>query len=144
MNATQAAATLDDVRLAIFRQHTQITQLADELETQAIAVVESGAHDSGQSKPLTVALDLLGTHVVRHLDYEERHLPKWLPALGTDRDSDTSVVRDHSAQRSRLAGLLRDRDVFADQRTVAREVLAFVHGLRKDMADEELEVRALR
>lgn len=142
--ARQAPATLNDARLAILRQHTQIAQLADELETQAVAVVESGVHDSGQSKALNVALDLLATHLVRHLDYEEAHLPKWLPAPGVDRDSDTSVLRDHSAQRSHVAGVLRDRDVFADPRTVAREALAFVHRLRKDLGDEQLEVRSLR
>jgi len=42
MNTQQTPATLDDVRLPIFRQHTQIAQLTDEFETHAIAIVAGG------------------------------------------------------------------------------------------------------
>ena len=33
MDTTATSTTLDDVRLAIFRQHTQLTELLDELES---------------------------------------------------------------------------------------------------------------
>ena len=143
MKTQQTPATLNDVRLAIFRQHTQIAQLTDELETHAIAIVTEGGDRRAPSHALNESLDLLSTHFVRHLDYEEAHLAKWVPARGTARDSEPSLFGDHADQRCRLRGLLHDRNVFGDQRTVAREVLAFVHHLRKDMADEDLQVRRL-
>jgi hypothetical protein len=142
MDAPLIPTTLDDVRLTLFRQHTQIAQLTDELEIHAIAVVASGAVPLAQARALSTALDLLGTHFVRHLDYEEAHLAAWLPP--PEADAGPPILGDHTDQRLRLQGLLHDRDVFADLRTVAREALAFVHQLRSDMADEDFQVRALR
>jgi hypothetical protein len=144
MDTHRIPTTLDDVRLAIFRQHTQIAQLTDELESHAVAVVACGGNHRVLAKALNEALDRLNTQFVRHLDYEEMHLARWLPRPGTERDSDVALLEDHTDQRSRLQGLLHDRDVFEDQRTVAREALAFVHHLRRDMVAEDCKVRGLR
>lgn len=137
---TQRTATLGDVRLAIFRQHTQLEQLSDELEAHAMAVV-SGGERSLAGKALNQALELLNTHFVRHFDYEEAHLARWLAWI--DDDPDHSLLGDHGDQRSRMQGLLHDRDVFGDPCTLAHEALAFVHHLRKDLADEDAKIRAL-
>ena len=55
-----------------------------------------------------------------------------------------ALLGDHDDQRLRIEGLLHDSEVFGDPRTLARATLAFVHHLRKDMADEEANLRALR
>ena len=131
MNTQRAPATLDDVRLEILRQHTQIAQLTDELETHAAAVVASGGHHRALASALNAALDRLSSQFARHLDYEETH-------------SDVAPLGDHTDQRCRLQGLLHDREVFGDLCTVAREALAFAHQLRSDIAAEDGKVRGLR
>lgn len=129
-------ASLDEVRLAVLRQHKQLAQLLDELEQHAKAVV--GGAVVAEAKPLDDALSLLLTRFSRTLDYEDVHLSECIPPgkRGT-------VLCDHEEQRRRAHGLVHDRDVFGDLRTVAREAIAFVHALRKDMADEEARLRAL-
>lgn len=138
MDTQRSPTTLDDVRLAIFRQHTQLAQLIDELEAHASAVLAGG----GQSEQLRAALELLDTRFTRHLEYEEAHLAKWLSA--TAADPDRALLGDHDDQRTRMKGLLHDRDVFGDPSSLAREALAFVHHLRSDLAAEDAELRALR
>ncbi|MDB4939337.1 MAG: hypothetical protein JWP87_6309 [Labilithrix sp.] len=135
MDLQRAPTTLDDVRLAIFRQHTQLTQLIDELEGHAMAVL-----GGGERAALNEAIDLLDTRFVRHLEYEEAHLARWLPQT----DADQSLRAGHDEQRLTMRGLVHDRNVFADRRTLARAVLAVVHHLRKYMADEDAGLRALR
>lgn len=138
MDTQRHPATLDDVRLAIFRQHTQLAELIDELEAHAMAVLAGG----GEGKALSDALELLNARLVRHLEYVEVHLAKWLPAA-TATEVSQSLLANHGDQRSRLRGLLHDRDVFGDPRTFAREVLTFVHYLRKDIAGEDEKLREL-
>ena len=134
------AASLHEVRLAILRQHTQLAQLLDELESHANRVIKgeyctSALHD---------ALVLLHSRFGRHLDYEETRL---LPLLGAAPRDAANVLRaalgDHADQRARIDGLLHDRTVFTDARTLAREALAFVHAIRVDMAEEDSGLRAL-
>ena len=136
MDIQHAPASLNEVRLAILRQHTQLAQLLDELELHAKAVIGGAVAD--EAKPLNDALALLLTRFSRHLDYEEANLAQWIPPgkRGT-------LLGDHQDQRGRAHGLVHDRDVFGDPRTLAREALAFVHTLRKDMAAEEELLRAL-
>lgn len=136
METSQTPTTLDDVLLHIFRQHTLLQELTDELEAHATAVLARA-----DVKPLNDALERLNTRFVRHLEYEEAHLARWLVAAEI---AGAPLLGDHGDQRARLAGLLHDRDVFSDPRTLAREVLAFVHHLRKDMTDEDAKLRALR
>lgn len=135
MDLQQAPATLDDVRLAIFRQHTQLTQLIDELEAHAMAVL-----GGGERAALHEAIDLLNARFVRHLEFEEAHLARWLPVT----DPQPSLLADHGEQRLTMKGLVHDRNVFGDPHTLARAVLAFAHHLRKDMVDEDARLRALR
>lgn len=136
MDTQPTPTTLADVQLAILRQHTQLGQLIDELEANADAVLAG----RGDGKALNDALALVHMRFVRHLEYEDAHLAKCLPPT----ESGEPVLGDHSDQRSRLSGLLHDRDVFGDPRTFAREVLTFVHQVRKDIAEENAKVRALR
>lgn len=136
MEIEHDTTSLNEVRLAVLRQHTQLRQLLDELEQHANAVVGGAVAD--RAKPLDDALGLLLTRFSRHLDYEEVHLGRWLAAGGRGK-----LLGDHEDQRRRLRGLAHDRDVFDDPRTVAREALAFIHLLRTDMAEEEAELRAL-
>jgi hypothetical protein len=131
---TARTTTLDDVRLAILRQHTQLRQLLDEVELHAKAVLTGG----GDGTKLEAGLGLLHTRFTKHLEYEETHLAPWanrgpMPLLG-----------DHEEQRERMDGLLHDRSVFGDPRTLAREACAFVHLLSKEMQDEETALRELR
>jgi hypothetical protein len=135
MDLQRTPTTLDDVRLAIFRQHTQLTQLIDELEAHAMAVL-----GGGESAGLNEAIDLLSTCFLRHLEYEEAHLARWLPVT----DPQKALLADHAEQRLTMNGLLHDRHVIGDPRTLARAVLAFVHHLRKDVVDEDAKLRALR
>ena len=133
MDTQRSPESLDDVRLAILRQHTHLTQLLDELEASANAVLSNG----GDGKALRDALDALHARFVRHLDYEELHLK------GVLRDSSDLVLGDHAEQRRRMNGLVHDRDVFGDPRGLAREARTFAHVLRKDLAAEEAKLRAL-
>ena len=136
METQATTATLDDVRLAIFRQHTQLAQLLDELEAHANAVVASG----GEGVELRHALDLVTARFARHLEYEEAHLSPWVAAVR----GEEPLMGDHDHQRALVRGLLHDRDVFGDARTLSREALAFIHVVRKDMVDEDRKLRALR
>jgi hypothetical protein len=141
MDTQQTVTTLDEVRLAIFRQHTQLAQLLDELEAHANKVLVSG----GEGKELRDALDRLTTRFARHLEYEESHLGKWLPAAATGRTGAARerLLGDHDDQRARMRGLVHDRDVFGDARTLSREALAFIHLVRKDMVEEDRKLREL-
>jgi len=136
MDIQHTPASLNEVRLAVLRQHTQLAQLLDELELHAKAVIGGAVVDEAQ--PLNDALGLLLTRFSRHLDYEEANLAPRIPPgkRGT-------LLSDHGEQRRRALGLVHDRDVFGDPRTLAREALAFIHTLRKDMAQEEEQLRAL-
>jgi hypothetical protein len=134
MDLQRTPATLDDVRLAIFRQHTQLTQLIDELEAHAMAVL-----GGGESAALNEAIESLSPRFLRHLEYEEAHLARWLPVTGSQK----ALLADHADQRLTMKGLLHDRHVFGDPRTLAHAALAFVHHLRKDMSDEDAKLRAL-
>jgi hypothetical protein len=135
MNTQHTPASLDEVRLAVLRQHKQLAQLFDELEQQAHAVIDGGVVDA---TPLDSALGIVLMRFSRHLDYEEAHLARWMPAAGR-----AALLSDHEEQRRRALGLVHDHDVFSDPRTVAREALAFVHSLRKDIANEDVGLRAL-
>ena len=75
MDTQRSPESLDDVRLTIFRQHTQLGQLLDELEASAERVLAKG----GDGEALRQALDALHVRFVRHLEYEESHLPSCLP-----------------------------------------------------------------
>jgi hypothetical protein len=127
METEDSPASLDDVRLAIFRQHTQLAQVLDELETSANAVLDKG----GNGEALRRALDALQARFLRHLAFEEANL------------SHKEVLGDHAEQRVRLQALVHDRDVYGDATGLAREARAFVHALRKDLADENEKLRAL-
>ena len=133
MDTQRTPTTLDEVRLAIFRQHTQLAQLLDELELHAKAVLDG----SGEARALNDALEVLNIRFTRHLAYEEPHLAKWLPRA-------PSLLGDHDDQRLRMEGLVHDRAVFEDPRTLAHEALAFVRVVRADMVDEDRKLRALR
>lgn len=136
MDTQQAPASLSEVRLAVLRQHTQLAQLLDELEAHAKAVIGGAVAD--EAKPLDDALALLLKRFARHLDYEEANLAQWIPPA-----KGGTLLGDHEDQRRRVRGLVHDRDVFGDPQTLAREALAFIHTLRKDMADEEEQLRRL-
>ncbi len=136
-----ATATLQDVRLALFRQHTQLSQLLDELESHAKGVL--AGNDCAGS--LSDAIILLHRRFVRHLDFEETRLE---PLLDTAPNKEgAALVRaalaDHADQRARIDGLLHDRMVFTDPKSVAREAMAFVHTIRVDMVEEDAGLRAL-
>ena len=117
----------------------QLAQLLDELEQHATAAIACTGTVVDEAGPLNEALGVLLTRFSRHLDYEEAHLTPWLTA-----ENRGTLLSDHDDQRRRALGLVHDRDVFGDPRTLARAALAFVHTLRKDMADEEAQLRALR
>ena len=124
-----APESLDDVKLAIFRQHTQLAQLLDELEASADAVLDEGRR---RRSPPPSRSSVLHVRFASHLEYEESHLSEQGRSLG-----------DHGEQRARMKGLVHDRDVFGDPQDLAREARAFVHVLRKDMAEEDAKLRAL-
>ena len=123
---TAGTPILDDIRLSILRQHTQLGQLLDELEGAA-KDVQGGIAESPTA--LHHALDLFYVSFMRHLDFEETHLG-------------TQLNGDHVDQRSRVEGLVHDRSVFADARTLAAEASVFVHAIRKDMKLEEDNLRS--
>lgn len=127
MDITRSPGRFDEVRLAILRQHAQIAELLDELEAAADAVLTKGS-DGGA---LQHALDALHVRFIKHLEYEEFH-------LGSVAD-----LGEHVEQRRRMRGLVHDRDVFGDRRGLAREARAFVHVLRKELAEETARLREL-
>ena len=136
----RGVAALHDVRLAIYRQHTQLAQLLDELESHASGVIE-GDDCAGS---LNDALVWLHRRLVSHLEFEEARLAPLLKAVPEGRAAGLRAsFDDHAEQRARIDGLLHDRKVFSDPRTLAREALAFVHTMRADMADEDAGLRSL-
>jgi hypothetical protein len=140
MESQYAPTSLTEVRLAVLRQHTQLAQLFDELEQRAQAVIAcTGGGIDDEARALKEALSVLVTRFSRHLEYEEANLRPWLTS-----ENRGTLLSDHDDQRQRARGLVHDRDVFADPRTLARAALAFVHALRKDMAEEEAQLRAVR
>ncbi|HSO32792.1 MAG TPA: hemerythrin domain-containing protein [Labilithrix sp.] len=138
MELDRIPATLDDVRLAIFRQHTQLAQLCDELEEQANAVL-AGSDDAGHV--LRRDTEQFCARFARHLAYAETELERWLPAAATS--AREILLGGHDDLRESLDGLLHDRAVFADPRAVAKETLALVHVVRKHMVAEDAALRAL-
>ena len=129
MDTQRSPESLDDVKTAIFRQHTQLAQLLDELEASADAVLGKG----GDGEALRRALDALRVRFDKHLEYEESHLSGATKAL----------LGDHAEQRARMKGLVHDRDVFGDSQGLAREARAFAHALRRDLAEEGAKLRAV-
>ena len=137
METQRIEATLDDVRLAIFRQHTQLAELIDELEAHASAALTGG--DAG--KALSGALELLDARLVRHAKFVESNLAGWLPSPQTQ--AGQARVAAQAEQRDRMRGLLHDREVFGDLRTLAHEVLTCIHMLRRELAGESARLREL-
>jgi hypothetical protein len=134
------AISLDDVRLAIRRQHTQLAQLLDELEGYAARVIK-GDDCAGY---LSATLILLRRRFLRHLEFEEARLAPLLSAARVDRAAALHESLGHHAdQRARIEGLLHDERVFTDPKTPAREALAFVHMMRVEMADEDSALGSL-
>jgi hypothetical protein len=132
--------TLADVRLAILRQHTQLAQLLDELETQAAGVVNG----DDCVACLNDALVLIHRRFLRSLEFEETRLPPLLSVLAQECSAGLrESLADHVDQRARIEGLIHDRVVFTDPKTLAREALAFVHRVRVDMVEEDAGLRAL-
>jgi len=129
MDTQHSPESLEDVKTAIFRQHTQLAQLLDELEASADAVLAKG----GDGAALRGALDALHARFDKHLEYEQSHLS----------GATKAVLGDHAEQRARMKGLVHDRDVFGDPQGLAREARAFVHALRKGLAEEDAKLRAL-
>lgn len=136
----QELAELHGVRLAVYRQHTQLSQLLDEVELHATGVLR-GDDCAGSLKD---ALVLLHRRFVKHLDFEETRL---VPLLSAARSGATAGIRaalaDHAEQRARIDGLLRDVTIFSDPKTVAHEAITFVHVMRVDMTEEDAGLRAL-
>lgn len=132
MNTEQVTTTFDDVRLAILRQHTSLSQLLDELEGHANEAILGNVEGTALRK----GISLLEARLNHHLEYEEAHLVDWLPRTG-------ELLQHHAEQRDRMRGLRHDSAVFGDSRTVAREVLAFVHSLRKDILQENALLNGL-
>lgn len=124
METRRDPASDDDVKLAILRQHTQLGQLLDELESSADAVLATGT----EGDTLRRALDTFDARFTKHLEYEGSCLP--------------SFATNHVVHRERMKGLVHDRDVFGDPRGLAREARAFVHLLRRDLADEDRRLHA--
>jgi len=140
MDTERPLSTLDEVRLAIYRQHTQLAQLIDELEVHANAVIAG----KDELPALNAALGTLQTRLLRHLELEEAQLPKWLRAAGPGAAEAARVLlEDHPEQRRKMDGLIHDRVVFSDGKVLAREALAFVHALRRDIEKEEKALRAM-
>jgi hypothetical protein len=125
MDTQRSVATHEDVKLVILRQHTQLAELLDELESSADVVLVKG----GNGEALRGALDALESRFVKHLEYEEANHP--------------TFATNHVEHRARMKGLVHDRDVFGDPRGLAREARAFVHLLRKDLADEDRRLHDL-
>lgn len=132
-------SSLEDVRTAIFRQHAQIEQLVDELESHANEVVAGKDHVSR----LRDAVRILHTRFLRHLDFEETKLVPLLRRTPERHSDAAALVVEHAEQRAQIDGLLHDVAVFSDPASFARAALAFVHVLRRDMTAEELWLRGL-
>ena len=134
-----APTSLEDVRTAILRQHSQLQQLVDELEAYANQVIAGAEVESR----LRDAVRILRTRFLRHLAFEEAKLVPLLRRIPA-RDSDAAaLIVEHSEQREQVDGLLHDVTVFGDPPTFARAALAFVHVLRRDMTAEELWLRGI-
>lgn len=140
METQPTIAALEDVRLAISRQHTQLAQLMDELEAHAEGLLQG----KECSAALNDALVLFHGRFVRHLDFEESRLSPLLSGMHTAAALTLKTsMAEHKDQRERADGLLRDREIFADLRTLAREALTFVHMIRKDLAEENEALHGL-
>jgi hypothetical protein len=133
-----APESFEDVRLAIFRQHTRLAQVLDELEVEAEAVL--AASGDGRAAPdgraLRMALDVVHASLLRHLADQESRFAPWLPRGGA------ALFGEHAEQRARTDALFHDRDVYGDARSLALEARAYVHAMRKQIAAEDDKLRA--
>lgn len=138
--AVESPSSLEDLRLAIFRQHTQLEQLLDEVEGCASAVMT----DRAAASRLRDAVRILHARFLRHLAFEEERLLPWLRSNGrSDEVLERTMQEEHAEQRRRAEGLLHDASVFDDAQSFAREALTFVHAIRRDMAAEDARLRAI-
>ena len=137
---TESTTILDDIRLTALRQHKQLEQLLDELESAALATLAG----RGEKAALKSAVELLHTRFLHHLEYEEVHLgPLLNGAQPAAAPAGEGLLSDHGEQRIRLDALRRDLTIFSDPCTLAHEAQSLVHALRTDMAVEEAKLRAL-
>jgi hypothetical protein len=134
MKATDKFRSVDDFRVAILRQRTRLAQGIDELEAQSRAALSDG-----ERAPLHRALTAFAKQFVGHLEFEEQVLTV-RPTLLQEQ---ASWLSEGGEQLRRVRGLMHDRDVFEDVRTLAREALVVVHHLRKELAEEEVRIREL-
>ncbi len=135
-------SSLDDVRIAVFRQHKQLEQLLDEVESEANDVLRGPLRARG-GRPRD-ALRILHTRFLRHLAYEELRLVPFLRRQATStEDPAASLLEEHEEQRALVDGLLHDSAIYGDPRVFAREALGFVRAIREDMASEESRMRAM-
>lgn len=134
-----APSSLDDVRMAILRQHTQLAQLVDELEGHANDVVK----DADAASRMRDAVRILHTRFLRHLAFEEAKLVPLLQRSEERAREAKALVEEHAEQRAQVDGLLHDVAVFSDPPSFAKAALTFVHSLRRDMTAEELWLRGL-
>lgn len=131
--------SLEDVRLAVLRQHTQLAQLLDELEASANGVLANTESPSRMSD----AIRILHTRFTRHLAFEEANLAPIVERFTSGPAEVQSMRDEHVEQRAQIDGLLHDAAVFGDPSSFAREALAFVHAIRRDMVAEELWLRGI-
>jgi hypothetical protein len=140
METEERNTTLQDVTLAVLRQHAQLVQMMDELESLASGVLEG----KECAPALKDAIVTFHERFVRYLDFDESRL---MPLIGAMRAEVASSLRatcsEHPDLRDRIDGLMHDRTVFTDARTLAHEAITFVHLVRADLAEEDSALHAL-
>jgi hypothetical protein len=140
MKTEERNTTLQDVKLAVLRQHAQLVQMMDELEGLARGVLDG----KDCAPALKDAIVTFHERFVRYLDFDDSRL---LPLLGAMRADVASSLRatcsEHRDLRDRVDGLLHDRTVFTDAATLAHEAITFVHLVRADLAEEDSALHAL-
>ncbi len=129
----------EEVRTQVQQQHRSIRNLLTRTELAARPIAAGDRRNLG---PLRARCEQLHEHVVRHIDWENRHLHRaLLTANGWGKDLARKLEHDHGEQLrvlEEIAGICR-RDRLPT--FVAARILEWTQELRLEIQREESAIR---
>ncbi|MBW2267380.1 MAG: hemerythrin domain-containing protein [Deltaproteobacteria bacterium] len=132
----------EEIRTEVLQQHGAIRDLLARTELAARPIASGDRRNLG---PLRARCEQLRERVVRHIDWEDRHLrDALLTANGWGKGLARKLEHDHGEQLrvlEEIAGICR-RDRFPT--FVAARVLEWAQELRREMQREESAIRDRR
>jgi hypothetical protein len=142
--SVETKPALRDIKARIEADHRRIQVLLDELQRTAEFASGPDAPENAD-RPLAAPLWQLFLAFDEHLVFEERNLVPLLVKAGVWAKAQVDSLREeHRAQRTILLALVDECDHrIKPAREVADDAAWLVRSLRKDIAQEEADLRAL-